>query len=230
MALISKPNTFTVGATIVASEHNSNYDVIYQDYNGNITDANISASAAISGSKLAQITTASKVSGAALTSLSSIPVGAGSIPAANITDFAISGGTNGAVLYNNGTSWVALASGTTGNFLKTTLGSAPAWASATPFSILDYGSSFSASTQRGVAGSTLKMAYGSTGTGVAGSSSQNVTNLPFTSGTSYVVLIGNYTAFNMTATSKAAGQFTLTNTHGDAVGGNGNGDWLAIGI
>ena len=52
MALVSKPYTFTVGATIVASEHNSNFDIIYADYNGNITDANISASASISYSKL----------------------------------------------------------------------------------------------------------------------------------------------------------------------------------
>jgi hypothetical protein len=98
------------------------------------------------------------------------------------------------------------------------------------FSILFYDTSFSSSTQQGTAGSTLKIAYGSTGTAVPGSGSQNVTNLPFTSGTSYVVLVGNYTAFNMAVSGKAAAQFTLTNTHSDAVGGNGNGDWLAFGI
>ena len=84
MSLISIPNTFTVGAVIVASQHNSNFSVIYSDYNGNITDANLSASAAISDSKMAQITTAGKVSGAALTSLASIPAGAGLFPIANI--------------------------------------------------------------------------------------------------------------------------------------------------
>lgn len=52
MALIVKPYTFTAGATIVASEHNSNFDTIINDYNGNITNANISASAAISATKL----------------------------------------------------------------------------------------------------------------------------------------------------------------------------------
>jgi len=85
MAIVSIPNVFTVGATIVASQHNSNFSTIYSDYNGNITDANISGSAAISNSKLAQITTAGKVSGAALTSLSSIPSGAGAIPLLNLS-------------------------------------------------------------------------------------------------------------------------------------------------
>lgn len=66
MATISKPNTFSAGGTIVASEHNDNYDTIYNDYNGNITNANISGSAAIVDTKLAQITTASKVSLSAL--------------------------------------------------------------------------------------------------------------------------------------------------------------------
>lgn len=84
MALISKPNTFTVGATIIASEHNSNFDTIYNDYNGNITNANISGTAAIADTKLAQITTASKVSGAALTALADIPSAAGLIPIANL--------------------------------------------------------------------------------------------------------------------------------------------------
>lgn len=84
MATITKPNTFSAGATIVASEHNANFDTIYTDYNGNITNANISGTAAIIDSKLAQITTASKVSGAAITSISSLPSGAGVIPTANL--------------------------------------------------------------------------------------------------------------------------------------------------
>lgn len=66
MATITKPNTFSAGATIVAAEHNDNFDTIYNDYNGNITNANISASAAIADTKLAQITTANKVALSAL--------------------------------------------------------------------------------------------------------------------------------------------------------------------
>ena len=103
MALISKTYTFTVGATIIASEHNSNFDTIYNDYNGNIINSNISGSAAISDSKLAQITTNSKVSGAALTSLSSVPTGAGIIPIANIP---------GILQVSSATRDISLASGT----------------------------------------------------------------------------------------------------------------------
>ncbi len=65
-ALITKPNTFTAGTTIIASEHNDNFDTSYNDYNGNITNANISGSAAIADSKLAQITTGNKVAVSAI--------------------------------------------------------------------------------------------------------------------------------------------------------------------
>jgi microcystin-dependent protein len=53
MSTISKPYTFSAGATIVAAEHNSNFDTMYADHNGNITNANISGAAAIAYSKLA---------------------------------------------------------------------------------------------------------------------------------------------------------------------------------
>ncbi len=52
---------------------------------GTIVNADISASAAIVDTKLATISTAGKVSGAALTSLSSIPAGAGVIPGVNVS-------------------------------------------------------------------------------------------------------------------------------------------------
>lgn len=84
MALISKPYTFSAGSTIVASEHNSNFDTLYNEINGSLSNANISASAAITDSKLAQLTTAGKVSGASLTLLTSLPSGAGLIPTANL--------------------------------------------------------------------------------------------------------------------------------------------------
>ena len=60
------------------------YDLVENSTVINIVNADISASAAIAGSKLAQITTAGKVSGAALTSLSSTPSAAGALPVANI--------------------------------------------------------------------------------------------------------------------------------------------------
>lgn len=85
MAIVVKQYTFSAGAVIVASEHNANADTLFNDYNGNITNANISASAGIVDTKLAGITTAGKVSGAALTLLPNIPAAAGVIPAANLT-------------------------------------------------------------------------------------------------------------------------------------------------
>lgn len=87
MSIIVKPWTFTVGAVIIAAQHNADYDVIYQDYNGNITTANLSASADIVDTQLAQITSASKVSGASLTLFPNIPSSAGLIPTANIPAF-----------------------------------------------------------------------------------------------------------------------------------------------
>lgn len=66
MALISKTFTFTAGATIIASEHNTNFDTLYSEFNGNIDNNNIKSGAAIADSKLAQITTASKVAESAI--------------------------------------------------------------------------------------------------------------------------------------------------------------------
>lgn len=102
MALVTKTYTFTAGTTIVASEHNTNFDTLYNLVNGNIDNANVKASAGIVDSKLAQITTAGKVSGAALTSLSSTPAGAGLLPSANIT--LPSGSAKQIVNYQTGTS------------------------------------------------------------------------------------------------------------------------------
>jgi len=67
MATITKPNTFVSGTTILAAAHNSNFDTIYNDYNGNITNANLSGSAGIIDANLAQITTANKVASTAIT-------------------------------------------------------------------------------------------------------------------------------------------------------------------
>lgn len=52
MALIVLPYVFSAGNTIIASQHNSNFQTIYNDYNGNITAANIASNAAIEYSQL----------------------------------------------------------------------------------------------------------------------------------------------------------------------------------
>lgn len=52
MSTITKPFTFTAGSTIIASEHNSNLDTIYNDYNGSIKNVNVAADALIAASKI----------------------------------------------------------------------------------------------------------------------------------------------------------------------------------
>lgn len=53
MATVTKPTTFTSGTTIVASEVNDDFDTIYNEFNGNVDNANLKAAAAIAYSKLA---------------------------------------------------------------------------------------------------------------------------------------------------------------------------------
>ena len=109
MSLVTKPFTFSSGAIIYASEHNSNFNTIYDEFNGGIGNANIASGAAISDSKLAQITTAGKVSISALT---------------------VASQAQGDVIYASASNaWARLAPGTSGQYLKTLGASAnPAWA------------------------------------------------------------------------------------------------------
>ena len=53
MSTITKTYTFANNTVIDPAQVNSNYDTIYSDYNGGITNANISASAAIATTKIA---------------------------------------------------------------------------------------------------------------------------------------------------------------------------------
>ena len=98
MGLVTRTFTYSAGAVIVASQHNTNETTLYNLVNGNLDTNNLSPSAALVDTQLAQLTTASKVSGAALTSLASIPSGAGVIPAANLPG---SGGSSN-LLINGG--------------------------------------------------------------------------------------------------------------------------------
>lgn len=52
MSLVTKNYTFSAGATIIAAQHNSNFDTIFADYNGSINNANIASNAAIAYTKL----------------------------------------------------------------------------------------------------------------------------------------------------------------------------------
>jgi hypothetical protein len=92
----------TAGNVITSSNQIGNNTILTQAIkDGEIVNADISASAGIMGSKLAsnagindtqlnQVATAGKVSGAALTALASIPAGAGVVPAANLPANAMS--------------------------------------------------------------------------------------------------------------------------------------------
>lgn len=53
MGTVTKPNTYTAGNTILASEVNANEDTLYTLVNGNIENANIKSSAGIVESKIA---------------------------------------------------------------------------------------------------------------------------------------------------------------------------------
>lgn len=111
MSSISKPYTFSAGAVIVASEHNSNFDTIYNDYNGNITGVNIASGANIADTSLATISTTGKV---------------------NISALTVSSQAQGDVIYASSSSaWARLGPGTSGQFLKTQgAGANPVWGDA----------------------------------------------------------------------------------------------------
>lgn len=77
----------TRGNTLPNSSQKADFHNLIDQATGsvsNIVNADIDAAAAIADTKLAQITTASKVSGAAITSLTSVPSDAGVLPGANI--------------------------------------------------------------------------------------------------------------------------------------------------
>ena len=65
MSIINKPNTFSPNTTIGSSQVNSNFDTLYNDYNGSISAANL-ASNAVTTAKIADanVTTAKIADGA----------------------------------------------------------------------------------------------------------------------------------------------------------------------
>jgi len=112
MSLITLPVTLTNGSVADANDVMSDLNTIANDYNGSITNANISATAAIADSKLATLTTTGKV---------------------NISTLAVASQAQGDIIYaSSATAWARLGAGTSGQFLKTLGASAnPAWASGT---------------------------------------------------------------------------------------------------
>lgn len=130
--------------------------------------------------------------------------------------------TRGDVEYHNGTTRTALAAGTAGQVFKTLgAGADPAWGNAL-YSVSDYGTSTSSSTARQA--TAIKVCYGIC------TDPSTITNLPFTSSTSYVILCTRETALgpvsqDLSISSKSASSFTVTDTlaNGYSI------SWLAIG-
>ena len=107
MATITKPTTFSTGAVILASEHNNNFDTIYNDHNGGITKVNIKAGAGIEDTKLATIETSQKV---------------------NLTALVATSQAQGDTIHASGaTTFVRLAKGTDGQYYKMGASNVPEW-------------------------------------------------------------------------------------------------------
>jgi hypothetical protein len=136
MSIIAIPNTFSAGAVIVASQHNANFSTIYSDYNGNIDNNNIVASAGIVYSKLtltggivnADINASAAIVGSKLNLTSPGIIGSVTPSTGAFTTLKVGTTNQGDILYDNGTSLVRLTPGTSGQFLKTLGTSAnPVW-------------------------------------------------------------------------------------------------------
>lgn len=138
MSIIVLPFTFSAGAVIIASQHNSNFSTIYSDYNGNVDNTNIVANAGILASKLNQAIAgpigATTPNTGKFTTLEA--TGAATLDTTlNVTGATTLSGTlnlgsthQGDVLYDNGTNIVRLTPGTNGQFLQTQGASAnPQW-------------------------------------------------------------------------------------------------------
>jgi hypothetical protein len=118
MSTISKSYTFTNGATILAEEHNQNFDVLYNWANGNITNANIKTGAAIAMSKL-DLTGDATFSGDLEFS--------GEVTLSG--DVVLGTANQGDILYDDGTKLTRLTPGTDGQVLTTKGDDAdPEWA------------------------------------------------------------------------------------------------------
>lgn len=135
--------------------------------------------------------------------------------------------TQGDIEYFDGTTRQRLAAGTAGQVLKTGGAAAnPSWINSLS-SVADYGTSSSASTAR--QGTALKVCYG---VATQSGGQFTITNLPFTSGTSYSVITnreatntGAYQSQAIEISSKTASSFVAF----DNLNGTKTVSWIAIG-
>lgn len=75
MSNVSKPYTFNNGTVANGTQVNSNFDTIYNEFNGNISDENVNSSG---------LTTYGKVKATSISGLDTLSASAGTIPAANL--------------------------------------------------------------------------------------------------------------------------------------------------
>lgn len=164
-----------------SSEKTDFYSLVDNAQVTGVVNADIASTAAIAGSKLATITTAGKVDGSAVTNLANVPSGAGRLPSANLPATIpvanIDTGTtaNKIVKLDSSARIPAIDGSLVTNLTLTSVILA---------SILDYGTSASASTSKSQ--SALRVCFGTLTVG--GNSNSALSNLPFTNSSSYVII------------------------------------------
>lgn len=216
MSIISIPFTFSAGAVIIAAQHNSNFSTIYSDYNGFIDNTNISSSASISYTKLNlsnSIVNADINSSAAIVDSKLATI---STPSkVNISALTVASQAQGDIIYASGTTtWARLGAGTSGQVLQTQgTNFNPIWGNGT-HGIQIFNSSGTFTAPSGITKIFVSMVGGgggggasdTVGSGGGGGGGASLLNYPYT------VIVGN----NYTVTVGAKGLGIIGST-----GGNG---------
>lgn len=100
MSIISKPFTFSPNTTASSSEVNANYDTIYNEFNGNISAANLATGAVTTAKLASSAVTTEKIADANITT---DKINDEAVTTAKIDDGAV---TPDKLLADTGTSWV----------------------------------------------------------------------------------------------------------------------------
>lgn len=206
MSLITLPYIFSVGTIIISSQVNSVNTTIFNDYNGNIADANISPTAGIEYTKLAL---SNSIKSTDLLSTTIIPISNGGSGTSSNANAA-----NGIVVLNGS---AQIPSTVSGALLTNIINS-----------ILSYGTNTSSSTS--ISNTNLKIAYGTT-TGITSTGTFTVTNLLFTNSSSYIVTLGRQdvntgNGAGIYVVNSSGSSFTITNNETNTHTMN----WFAIGV
>lgn len=248
--------TYTSGQTILSADVTANENALFNYLqagvdtfsDGTIVNADISSSANIQSDKLnltsiaqniANTGTLTNTGNATVTGTLSVsstltagaiqntPIGSSTASTGAFSTLKVGTTNQGDILYDNGTTFVRLTPGTSGQALLTQGTSANPIFANTLSSVSDYGTSTSASTAR--QGTALKVAMGSTS--IAGNSTATITNLPFTATSSFYVFASyaeNFTNDDGYATGFPASASSATIVNQQA--STRTVQWFAIGI